>query len=90
MSALSPLHPNKQTLVAAAGMSVQCQQRRFALQKKVAPNGSILVVPDPRHHLSRSRIERGFDFLGYHFSPAGAGRGQEDNCKLHRESISAL
>jgi hypothetical protein len=36
------------------------------------------------------RIERGFDFLGYHFSPGRTNRGREDGCKLYREGISAL
>jgi hypothetical protein len=41
-------------------------------------DGSILAVPGLRHHLEKhpdktfiGRIERGFDFLGYHFSRQG-------------------
>jgi hypothetical protein len=36
------------------------------------------------------RIERGFDFLGYHFSRQGLGVAKQTICELHRESISAL
>ena len=36
------------------------------------------------------RIERGFDFLGYHFSLNGAAGGHADDYEFHRESISAL
>ena len=36
------------------------------------------------------RIERGFDFFGYHFSPAGLAVAKNTVANLHRESISAL
>src|SRR5208283_4215651 len=34
------------------------------------------------------RIERGFDFLGYHFSPMRLTVAKKDDRELHRESIS--
>lgn len=36
------------------------------------------------------RIERGFDFLGYHSGLARVDHSHGNDCQVHRESISAL